>query len=164
MHAYWQLTKTDQWHKYTNISYVNPSYTQTASQKTCDSLTSPSSPNIYGVNPSNKPTPPHQTKHWTHSRALWKQEGNNSHSTRVSNNNKHWSPMGQQCLLTNTLQFICMSLQLADRGWLKLTLSLTEGRRWDKRHRQRSTTGSWLWWLDRVPCKCWWKCRKYIDL
>ena len=31
----------------------------------------------------------------------------------------------------------------AGRGWLKLTLSLTEGRRWDKRHRQRSTAVSW---------------------
>ena len=32
----------------------------------------------------------------------------------------------------------------AGRGSLGLTLSLTEGRRWDKRHRQRSTAGSWL--------------------
>ena len=38
----------------------------------------------------------------------------------------------------------------AGRGWLRLTLSLTEGRRWDKRHRQRSTAGSWLCWLKYV--------------
>jgi len=34
--------------------------------------------------------------------------------------------------------------------WLKLTLSLTEGRRWDKHHTQRSTAGSWLCWLEYV--------------
>jgi len=36
------------------------------------------------------------------------------------------------------------------RGWLRLSLSLTEGRRWDKRHRQRSTAGSLLCWLKYV--------------
>jgi len=35
-------------------------------------------------------------------------------------------------------------------GWLRLALSLTEGRRWDKRHMQRSTAGSWLYWLEYV--------------
>jgi len=38
----------------------------------------------------------------------------------------------------------------AGRGWLRLTLSLTEGRRWDKRHRQRGTAGSWICWLKYV--------------
>jgi len=33
---------------------------------------------------------------------------------------------------------------------LRLTLSLTGGRRWDKRHRQRNTAGSWLCWLKYV--------------
>ena len=32
----------------------------------------------------------------------------------------------------------------------RLTLSLTEGRRRDKRHRQRSTAGSWSCWLEYV--------------
>jgi len=38
----------------------------------------------------------------------------------------------------------------AGRGWLGLTLSLTEGRRWDKRHRQRTAAGSWLCWPKYV--------------
>jgi len=54
------------------------------------------------------------------------------------------------------MSFLCdwVTLQVPNSraNWVEpeQTSSLTEGRRWDKRHRQKSTAGSWLCWLEYV--------------